>query len=262
VAGDYVFTAGLLATDYKTGIPSAAKTDPNFPWMNSEIKLQTTYILEQLKQILSNAGTSLDNVVKTNVFLLDFKDFWAFDEVWDEYFPRDKPARTVLRASGLLGARGDLVQVEAIAIIPGGETTKKTIRSEKVQGPSQECSMAVEAGGILFTSGLLATDYKTGIPAGAKTDPNRPWIGSNIKFQVQYTLENLKTLLEEAGCSLNNVGKINVYLTDLRDFSGFTELLPRFFTGVDQPARTAFEVEEILGPIGTKFEIEAIATVN
>jgi enamine deaminase RidA (YjgF/YER057c/UK114 family) len=261
-AGDYLFTSGLLATDYKTGIPVTAKADPNFPWMSSDVKLQTVYVLDQLKAILSSVGTSLDNVVKANVFLLDLKDYWAFKEVWDEYFPKNEPAKTVLKGSGLLGAKGDRVQVEAIAIIPGGKRNKRVIHSQKIPGPSEECTLAVEAGGMLCTSGLMATDYKTGIPVGAKTDPNRPWIGSDIKYQVQYTLDNLKTLLEEAGCSMNDVAKINVYLTDLRDFSGFTELLPRYFTGTDQPARTAFEVEEILGPTGARFEVEAIAAID
>lgn len=261
-AGDYLFTAGLLATDYKSGIPMEARGDPNFPWMKSDIKLQTKYVLEQLREILKNAGASLDHVLKANVFLLDLRDYAAFNEVWDEYFPKNKPARTVVKATGLLGAEGDIVQVEAIALVPSGTTKKRIVQSQEVPSPSQDYTMAVEAGGILFTSGLVATDYKSGIPTRAKTDPNRPWIGSNIKFQVEYTLENLKILLEEAGCSMNDVAKLNVYLTDLRDFSGFTEVLPKYFPGVEQPARTVFEVEDILGPTGARFEVEAIAAVG
>lgn len=108
----------------------------------------------------------------------------------------------------------------------------------------------------------MASGCWNGIPTGARTDPNRPWIGSEIKFQVGYTLENLKELLEEAGGSMNDVAKLNVYMTDLRDFSGFTEVLPKYFSGSDQPARTVFEVEDILGPTGARFEVEAIAAVG
>ena len=259
-AGDFLFTTGLLATDYATGIPARARTDPNFPWMSSAIKLQTIYILDQLKEILASAGTSLDNVVKANVYLLDLRDYWAFNEVWDEFFPANKPARTVTKANGLLGARGDIVQIEAIAIIPGGKAKKRVVKT--VEGPSQPLTLAVEAGGIMFTSGLQATDYKTGIPPAAKTDPNRPWIGSDIKFQVGYTFESLKVLLEETGASMNDVAKLNVYMTDLRDFSGFTEVLPKFFSGPDQPSRTVFEVEDILGPTGARFEVEVVAAVG
>jgi enamine deaminase RidA (YjgF/YER057c/UK114 family) len=122
--------------------------------------------------------------------------------------------------------------------------------------------MAVEAGGILFTSGLVATDYKTGLPTRARTDPNRPWIGSEIKLQVEYTLDNLRELLGRAGCSLDNVAKMNVCMTDLRDFSGFTDVLPRYFTGSVQPSRTVFEVEDILGPTGARFEAEVVAETS
>jgi enamine deaminase RidA (YjgF/YER057c/UK114 family) len=69
-------------------------------------------------------------------------------------------------------------------------------------------------------------------------------------------------LLEDAGCSMNDVAKLNVYMTDLRDFSGFTEVLPKYFPGAEQPARTVFELEDILGPTGARFEVEAIATIG
>lgn len=261
-AGDYVFTSGLRATDYETGVPSEARTASNFPWFGSDVKLQTKYVLEQLRNILNCAGTSLGNVVKANVFLLDFRDYYEFNEVWDEYFPKNKPARTVTNASGLLGPGGTRLQVEAIAVIPSGRTSAKVVQTRKIAKPSRGYTFAVEAGGTLFTSGLTASDYKTGIPAVARTNPNFPWFGSDIKLQVEYTLEKLKTLLEDAGCSLKDVAKANMYLTDLRDYHAFTEVLPKYFSGVDPPARTVFEVERILGATGTKFEIEAIAAVD
>ena len=230
--------------------------------MVPRFKLQTRYVLDQLKTLLNQAGTGLDNVVKANVYLLDFRDYQEFNEVWDEYFPKNKPARTVTNASGLLGPKGVRVQVEATAVVAGGKARKNVVQTKKVARPSPDHTLAVEAGGILFTSGLVATDYKTGIPTEARTNSNFPWFGSDIKLQAEYTLENLKTLLEESGCSMTDVAKTNIYLTDLRDYFALTEVLPSYFPQVDPPARTVFEVEHILGPSGARFEIEAIATVD
>ena len=59
---------------------------PNFPFYSSDIKLQTRYILENLKKTFEAAGSSLDNVFKAQVFLTDLNTFNGFEEVWKEYF--------------------------------------------------------------------------------------------------------------------------------------------------------------------------------
>ena len=57
-----------------------AKVDPAFPYYGSPIKKQTRYILTNLKRTFEAAGSSLDQVVKAQVFLTDLNDFCAFDE--------------------------------------------------------------------------------------------------------------------------------------------------------------------------------------
>ena len=71
--GGLVFAAGQIASDYKSGVPAEARKHPNFPFYGSDIKLQTTYILNNLKQTFEAAGSSLDNVVKAQVFMTDLK---------------------------------------------------------------------------------------------------------------------------------------------------------------------------------------------
>jgi enamine deaminase RidA (YjgF/YER057c/UK114 family) len=53
-----------------------------------------------------------------------------------------------------------------------------------------------------------------------------------------------------------------MYLTDLRDYHAFTEVLPKYFPEHEPAARTVFEVSNIVGPVGAKFEIEAIAAAK
>src|SRR5262249_24689649 len=62
--GGLVFAAGQHASDFKSGVPAEARRDSNFPYYNSDIKLQTRFVLENLKKTFEAAGSSLDQVVK------------------------------------------------------------------------------------------------------------------------------------------------------------------------------------------------------
>src|SRR5438094_31823 len=116
VVGDLVFAAGQLASDFKTGVPREARVDPAFPFYGSDIKRQTRYVLENLARTFKAAGTSLDNVVKAQVFHTDLNNFGAFDEVWKEFFGTPPP-RTTVGTTGLL-VPGCLVEVDLVAAMP------------------------------------------------------------------------------------------------------------------------------------------------
>src|SRR2546426_12603010 len=67
-AGDLVFAAGHLASDFKQGVAPEARVDPAFPFYGSAIKKQTRYVLENLARTFEAAGTSLDRGVKAPGF--------------------------------------------------------------------------------------------------------------------------------------------------------------------------------------------------
>ena len=77
--GPWVFPAGQIASDYKTGVAPAARRNPGFPYYGSDIKLQTRYVLENLRKTFAAAGSSFEHVVKAQVFLTDLKNFNGFD---------------------------------------------------------------------------------------------------------------------------------------------------------------------------------------
>lgn len=108
VAHGFVFTAGQIALD-----PASGEVVPG------GIAEQTTRVLENLRAILTAAGSGLDRVVKTTVFLADMADFAAMNEVYARAFADHKPARSTVAAAGL--PRGVRVEIEAVA----------TVRSEK-----------------------------------------------------------------------------------------------------------------------------------
>jgi len=61
---NFVFAAGQLPSDFSTGVAPEAKRHPNFPYYGSDIKLQTTFIMEGLRHTFEAAGSGLDRIVK------------------------------------------------------------------------------------------------------------------------------------------------------------------------------------------------------
>lgn len=100
-AGEFVFVSGQLPLE-PTG------------QLAEGMSAQTRQCLENLKQILSAAGLSMDNVVKCTVFITDMDEFDTMNRAYAEYFPETPPARSTVEVSRL--AKGALVEIEAIAL--------------------------------------------------------------------------------------------------------------------------------------------------
>src|SRR3989442_1900731 len=252
-AGDLVFAAGHLASDFKQGVAPEARVDPAFPFYGSAIKKQTRYILENLARTFEAAGTSLSHVVKAQVFLTDLAPFAGFDEVWREFFPTPPP-RTTIGTSGLL-VPGCLVEVDLTATMP--RSAGRVVRSAGPR-PLASYSEAVVAGDLAFAAGQLASDFKIGIPREARVDPAFPYYGSEIKRQTRYLLGNLARTFEAAGTSLDRVVKAQGFPTDLHNFFAFDEVWREFFPIA--PPRTTIGTTGLLVQ-DTLVEIDLIAAL-
>jgi len=103
IAGDFVYTAGQLSLDPKTG-----------ELLGEGIGAQTRQTMENLKNVLEAAGTSLDRVVKTTIYLTDIGNFAEMNAVYGEYFPSDPPARSTVEIGPL--PKGALVEIDAVAL--------------------------------------------------------------------------------------------------------------------------------------------------
>jgi len=226
VVGDLVFAAGQLASDFKVGIPAQARRHASFPYYGSDIELQTAYILENLKKTLEAAGSSLDHVVKAQVFLTDLDNFHGFDTVWKRTF-KVPPPRTTIGATGLL-VKDTLVEIDLTGYVPRQGLAHKAIASSAPR-PLANYSEAFVLGDLVFAAGQLASDFKSGVPAQARTQESFPYYGSDIELQTAYILDNLKQTFEAAGSSLDHVVKAQVFLTDLADFHGFDSVWKRIF---------------------------------
>lgn len=101
-AGGFVFASGQIPLDPQTG-----------EFVAGGIAEQTEQVLRNLSAVLEAAGTGLDRVVKTTVFLADMNDFAAMNEVYGRYFSGDAPARATVEAARL--PRDARVEIEVIA---------------------------------------------------------------------------------------------------------------------------------------------------
>ncbi|HOC08118.1 MAG: RidA family protein [Clostridiales bacterium] len=102
--GGMVYTAGQVALDPKTG-----------QMVEGGIKEQTHQVFANLKAVLEAAGTSLENVVKATVFIVDMDKFGEVNEVYAEYFTGDFPARSCVEVGRL--PKGALVEIEVVAAL-------------------------------------------------------------------------------------------------------------------------------------------------
>lgn len=102
-AGGFVFASGQIPLDPQT-----------MEFVAGGVAEQTEQVLRNLSAVLEAAGTSLDRVVKTTVFLADMKDFAAMNEVYARYFTEEPPARATVEAARL--PRDARVEIEVIAL--------------------------------------------------------------------------------------------------------------------------------------------------
>ncbi|NOZ28284.1 MAG: RidA family protein [Chloroflexi bacterium] len=101
--GDFVFTAGQIGIDPATGK------------LREGLEAQTRQILDNLQAVLEAAGSGLEHVIKTTIFLTDIADFAAVNAVYATAFPERPPARSTVQVAALpLGA---LVEIEAVALV-------------------------------------------------------------------------------------------------------------------------------------------------
>jgi 2-iminobutanoate/2-iminopropanoate deaminase len=126
-----------------------------------------------------------------------------------------------------------------------GKTAISTTAAPAAIGPY---SQAVRAGDMLFTSGQIPTDPKTG-----------SFVAGGITEQTIQVLENLKAILAQAGLDMIHVVKTTVFLKDMKDFAAMNEVYAKYLApeGAVPPARSTVQVAAL--PRDAMVEIEVIA---
>ncbi len=124
--------------------------------------------------------------------------------------------------------------------------SKIEVRSIYAPAPAGAYSQAIRAGNLVFTAGTLPVSPETG-----------KIVGDTVGEQTEQVLKNIKAILEEAGCKMDDVVKTTVHLADMDLFDEFNEVYTRYFPD-PKPARTTVgsQLNQVL------VEIDVIASLD
>ena len=141
------------------------------------------------------------------------------------------------------------VALACLSVYADGQTpTSSKRRPVKTGPPNGIFTPAIITGDLVFTSGQIGLDPKTGqFPEGG------------IEAQTQQVFRNLAAVLEASGSSVDHIVKATVFLADMNDYNVMNELYKKQFKG-DPPARTTVQVAKL--PRDARIEIEAVAVLK
>jgi len=141
------------------------------------------------------------------------------------------------------------VALACLSAYADGQTPSSSKRRPVKTGPPNGIfTPAIITGDLVFTSGQIGLDPKTGqFPEGG------------IEAQTQQVFRNLAAVLEASGSSVDHIVKATVFLADMNDYNVMNELYKKQFKG-DPPARTTVQVAKL--PRDARIEIEAVAVLK
>ena len=198
---------------------------------------QARQILEYMKAVLESLGGSLDDLVKTGLFLKDMGDRPAINQVWSEYFGHEcPPTRFAVQMVEVFGPDDpSRILVDAIALAPGVPGRKECLRMSLAPRFGPLASQAVKA-------------QRLPVPrrAAGSGPGHQQGAGPDTAGQTRQILENIKAVLESLGGSLDDVVKTGLYLKNFEDRPAINEVWSTYFGGTP-PSRFAVQVAEIFG---------------
>ena len=248
-AGDFIYVSSIFPLDQDGNVVRAQSVSPYVG--ESDIGAQTRACLEKLRAVLTEAGTSLDRVLKAEVYLIEADDFYEFKLVWQEYFPNNPPART----TAVVGhdqhiIRGARLNLQAVALSGSSSHRPQTINAPDAPDSmaADHAPQAVRGGPFVFLSGVTATDYETGL--AVRKQPGFPIYGSDPEMQARYAFENMGKVLAAAGSGLDQGIKSQLYEPDLLNFHQIDAVWGEYMQ--PPPNRSSMGMRELLVP-GTVF---------
>ena len=225
-ANDFLFFPSQRGVDPATDIVAAP-----------DAAGQARQVLDNMKAVLEPMGGSLDDVVKTGLFLKDMGDRPAINEVWSEYFGHESPpTRFAVQMVEVFQPNDPTrILVDAVALAPGAPGRKRCLRTPLAPRFGPFASQAVIANGFLFFAAQRGVQQES----NKVQDPD-------TAGQARQILQNMKAVLESLGGSLDDVVKTGMYMKDHRDRPAINEVWSEFF-GDTPPSRFGVQVQDIFG---------------
>ncbi len=235
------YSPGILTDDflYISG-QGPRKPDGSMP---SGVEAQAAQCLENVKAVVEAAGLTMDNVVYTQAYLMDYSDEAPLNRAWMKMFPKDRPARSTIGVAKLPG--GTSVEISAVAI---RDLSKKKLVVPPGYPASSPVTPAVIAGDRMYLSGFLGRDIKTGR------------IPDDAAGQVELSLDRMLETLKTAGLDFRNLVFVNPYLTSAVPAAVMNKIYASHFEFGNTPARATISVAGL--PSGANVEFTGVAVLD
>lgn len=229
-ADGFIYLSGTLAQDDK----GALVADGDAP-------AQTRRVIERMRETLTAAGSSLEQVVAVTVYLKSASDFAAMNDTYRTFWPKEPPTRTTVITDLLLGAD---VEISMIAVPNGAE--RRVIHPDTWVRSPNPYSYAIKSGDMVFLSGL--------VPRNGRDNTT---VTGDIAVQTKAVMDNARELLAAAGLDFSHVVSARVYLPDTAGFQQMNEVYRSYFKGAP-PARAT--VKAALAGSGYAVEMTFLAS--
>ena len=220
---------------------------------------QARQCLKNIKAVLESIDVPFDDIVKVTVFLKDFSDIEAVNEVYSTFFPDSAiaravayvPARTTVAVSDL--PMGALVQIEAV-VSHGDGTPPQAI--EDRHGIIIEANNTENAPKCCLSTQTVAFSHYNNISAQLPIDPKtNEIVAGGVKEQAEQCLKNIKAIVESIDHVMEDTVKVNIFLKNIGDIATVDEIYAKFFPG-GTPARRIVGVSVL--PKNALVQIDAI----
>jgi enamine deaminase RidA (YjgF/YER057c/UK114 family) len=226
-AGNLIFCSAFPASDFKNGL--AVGRPPGFPYYGSEAEMQAEYIFTRLNRVLSQAGTSLEQAVESQLYEPDLKTFYDVDGIWAKFMPTPPP-RSSMGVKGLI-MPGAICAANLTVLVPDDQHVKeqsyKGLRWHPVEVRKVNFSPTIKAGQWRFFAGQVpSADFKSAltVPAGLRNHR------SDIEEQTRFTMEMLTEQIEAADTDWDHCHHVRIYLTEpRRDYRAFMRMWREYF---------------------------------
>ncbi|MCC7107102.1 MAG: hypothetical protein IT307_18375 [Chloroflexi bacterium] len=219
--------------------------------IEERVAAQSFAILEDTRAVLEDGGASFADVVKTTIYLKQMRDLPAWERVYRGFFADNPPPTTIVGCTEL-GVSRFTLEIECSVLLPGPER-REMVTTSALPVCTHAASLS-RSGNLLFLSGQFGIDPATGrmvrgygdLPSAnlASGSVATDWREGPAAAQTVTILENTRRALEEQGTSLENLLKLNVYLTDARDIPAIERVAARYFP-TDAPACGIVEVPSL-----------------
>jgi enamine deaminase RidA (YjgF/YER057c/UK114 family) len=231
-AGSFVFCSAFPASDFKNGL--AVGKPAGFPNYGSDAEMQAEYIFTRMNRVLSQAGTSLEQAVESQLYEPDLLNFHDVDGIWAKYMPVPPP-RSSMGVKGLI-LPGALCAPNLTILVPDKDLRKeeshKGLRWHPVKVRKVNFSPTMKVGPWRFFAGQVPSpDFKSAltVPAGLRH------YRSDIEEQTRFTMQILTEQLEANETDWAHCHHVRLYLTEpRRDYRAFARVWREYFP---DPAR-------------------------